>query len=100
VYVAPVGEAEAGLAAVGPAAASVVEAAVGVRPATGAVTTLADGRLGPGRIWSFTRAGRPVVELRIAAGRAEDAWRSLLDAGAAQEARPVGFLALEGATRG
>jgi glycine cleavage system aminomethyltransferase T len=115
VYVTAVGESLAGVALVGPGANGAAEAVLGRPPVEGVVAPLTDQRFGPGHIWSYRSAGRPVVELRVPAGRAARVWRALLAGGSPSNGkgslpaapgrttlrvRPVGFQALEGRARG
>jgi sarcosine oxidase subunit alpha len=86
-----IGEALPGIAVVGPDAAALVEAALGVRIPPGGVVELEP--LG-GWGWAAGTSATPVVEVRVAAGYAVSVWRALLHVGRTYRVRPVGWAAL------
>ena len=91
-YLASVGEAEAGIALLGPAAPTVLTAGPpgGTAGTVGTVGIAPEELQLPGRLWRWEGARGPVVELRVPAGEAGRAWRTVLERAAACGGLPVG----------
>jgi hypothetical protein len=93
VYLASVGEAEAGMALVGPA----LGAALPDGPPVGTVGGLPAELGRHGRVWRWEAESGEIAELRVPAGEAGPVWRRLVERVSACGGRPVGRLALAGA---
>jgi glycine cleavage system aminomethyltransferase T len=94
-YLASVGEAEAGIALVGPAGPKVLPAApTSVLPG-GTVGLAPEALQLRGRVWRWAGERGPIVELRVPAGEAGRAWRTVLERVTACGGLPVGNDAID-----